>query len=105
MPPRLRQRLVAVNVSNRSLYRILGIDGGGGAQDTRERDAEAAEARLGRSAMTEHVVIISFVVFIAALTAFLGYLAYRIHRKSEKIEGITAAIYLQARRMLEQYRP
>jgi flagellar biogenesis protein FliO len=55
--------------------------------------------------MTEHVFMIAGLIFIACLTAFVGYLVYRVHRKSEQIEGITAAIYLQARRMLEQYRP
>ena len=49
--------------------------------------------------------MVGCLVFIAALTGFVGYLAYRVHPKSDQIEGITAAIYLQARRVLEQYRP
>ena len=55
--------------------------------------------------MTEHVFMIAGLIFIAAQTAFVGYLVYRVRRKSDQIEGITAAIYLQARRVLEQYRP
>jgi flagellar biogenesis protein FliO len=83
----------------------LDIDGGRGAQDTRERNAETAQARLGRSAVTEHVFMIGALIFIAATTLFVGYLVYRVHRKSDQIEGIIAAVYLQARRVLEQYRP
>jgi flagellar biogenesis protein FliO len=55
--------------------------------------------------VTEHAFMIGALTFIAALTAFVGYLVYRVHRKSDQIEGIIAAVYLQARRMLEQYRP
>ena len=55
--------------------------------------------------MTEHAFMIACLAFTAATTVFVGYLAYRVYRKSEQIEGITAAIYLQARRVLEQYRP
>jgi hypothetical protein len=35
---------------------------------------------------------------------FLGTLVYRTFRKSERIEGITAATYLEARKLLEQRR-
>jgi hypothetical protein len=87
------------------MYRILDVDGGGEAQDTRECDAETEEARFGRSAMTEHVFMIAGLVFIAAETGFVGYLAYRVYRKSEQIEGITDAAFLEARRVLSQYRP
>ena len=55
--------------------------------------------------MTEHAFMIAGLIIIAAETAFVGYLAYRVYRKSDQIEGITAAVYLQARRVLEQYRP
>ena len=55
--------------------------------------------------MTEHVFMIGALIFIAAMTLFVGYLVYRVHRKSDQIEGIIAAVYLQARRVLEQYRP
>ena len=54
--------------------------------------------------MTEHVFMIGALLFIAATTLFVGCLVYRVHRKSN-IEGIVAAVYLQARRELEQYRP
>ena len=55
--------------------------------------------------MTEHAFMIAGLVFIAAETGFVGYLAYRVYRKSEQIEGITAAAFLEARRVLSQYRP
>ena len=55
--------------------------------------------------MTEHVFMIGALIFIAATTSFVGYLVYRVHRKSDQIEDIVAAVYLQARRELEQYRP
>ena len=55
--------------------------------------------------MTEHAFMIGALIFIAATTLFVGYLVYRVHRKSDHIEGIVAAVYLQARRVLEQYRP
>ena len=55
--------------------------------------------------MTEHAFMIAGLVFIAAETGFVGYLAYRVCRKSEQIEGITAAAFLEARRVLSQYRP
>ena len=48
--------------------------------------------------------MIAGLIFIAAETSFVGYLAYLAWRKSQQIEGITAAVYLQARRFLEQYR-
>jgi hypothetical protein len=49
--------------------------------------------------------------FMAAMLGVIGlegliaiYLAYRVYRKSEHIEGLTAAVYLQARKTLEQLR-
>ena len=83
----------------------MDIDADHGAPDTYQRDAETAEARLGRSAVTEHIFLIGALIFIAAMTSFVGYLVYRVHRKSDQIEGVVAAVYLQARRVLEQYRP
>ena len=32
------------------------------------------------------------------------YIGYRVYRKSEQIEGVTAAIYLEARKILTQLR-
>jgi hypothetical protein len=55
--------------------------------------------------VTEHIFMIGALIFIAATTLIAAYLAYRVHRKSDHIEGIIAAVYLQARRVLEQYRP
>lgn len=54
--------------------------------------------------MTEHA-------FLAAMLAVVGleglialYIGYRVHKKSEHIEGVTAAIYLEARKILNQLR-
>ena len=55
--------------------------------------------------MTDHAFMIGALIFIAATTLFVGYLVYRVHRKSDQIESIVAAVYLQARCVLEQYRP
>ena len=55
--------------------------------------------------MTEHAFLIGALIFIAATTLFAGYLVYRVHRESDRIESIVAAVYLQARQVLEQYRP
>ena len=55
--------------------------------------------------MTEQAFMIGRLTIMVILTAFVGYLVYRVHRKSDQIEGIIAAVYLQARRVLEQYRP
>lgn len=32
------------------------------------------------------------------------YIGYRVYKKSEQIEGVTAAIYLEARKILSQIR-
>ena len=55
--------------------------------------------------MSEHAFMLACLAFIAAQVTFVGYLAYRVYRKSEQIEGITAAAFLEARRVLNQYRP
>lgn len=55
--------------------------------------------------MTEHVVMIVILVFVAAQVSFVGYLAWRAFRLSQQIEGITAATFLEARRVLTQHRP
>lgn len=58
--------------------------------------------------MTEHG-------FLAAMLAVVGlegvvaivvalYIGYRVYKKSEQIEGVTAAIYLEARKILSQTR-
>lgn len=58
--------------------------------------------------MSEHqfmiVMLIVAVLSLLVLGVFLGTLVYRTFRKSERIDGITAAIYLEARKLLEQRR-
>lgn len=55
--------------------------------------------------MTEHVLMIAILVFVVAQVSFVGYLAWRAFKLSQQIEGITAATFLEARRVLSQYRP
>jgi hypothetical protein len=49
--------------------------------------------------------------FLAVMLAVVGlegliaiYVAYLVYRKSERIEGVTAAVYLEARKILSQLR-
>lgn len=55
--------------------------------------------------MTEHVLMIAILVFVVLQVSFVGYLAWRAFRLSQQVEGITAATYLEARKVLSQYRP
>lgn len=41
---------------------------------------------------------------VLVLGLVLGSMAYRVYKKSEQIEGVTAAIYLEARKILAQIR-
>ena len=54
--------------------------------------------------MTEHwfLAVMLGVVGLEGLIAL--YIGYLVHRKSEQIEGVTAAIYLEARKILSQMR-
>lgn len=56
-------------------------------------------------AMIEHPLMIAILVFVVAQVSFVGYLAWRAFRLSQQIEGITAATFLEARRVLSQHRP
>ena len=55
--------------------------------------------------MSDHAILGAMLVFCMILTTFVGYLAWRAFRLSQQIEGMTAAVYLEARRALSQYRP
>ena len=61
-----------------------------------------------RDKMTEHgflAAMLTLVVFQVALTGLLlGYFTYRISRVLERVEGIGAATYLEARKILGQLR-
>lgn len=54
--------------------------------------------------VTEHAFMsaLLFLEFIGIV--FMGYLVYRVHRSAERIEGLTAATYLEARKALTQQR-
>jgi hypothetical protein len=52
--------------------------------------------------MTEHALMIAILVFVVTQVSFVGFLAYQ---SSKQIEGLTAATFLEARRVLSQYRP
>jgi len=52
----------------------------------------------------EHAVLAVVLAFVVLQVSFVGYLTYRVHRTSERIEGLTAATFLEARRVLTQSR-
>jgi hypothetical protein len=54
--------------------------------------------------MTEHTFHAVVLLLVASLNAWVGYLAYRVHRSAERIEGLTAATFLEARKALERSR-
>ena len=54
--------------------------------------------------MTEHFMI-GALIFIVAQVAFVGYLAYLAHRSSNEMEGLTAALYMEAREALRNDKP
>jgi hypothetical protein len=61
-----------------------------------------------RDTMTEHGFLAAMLTLVALLVALtgvvLGYLTYRISRVLERVEGIGAATYLEARKILGQLR-
>ena len=54
--------------------------------------------------MSEHAFFVVMLGFVALLTVIGLYLGYRVHRASERIEAITAATFLEVRRVLGQSR-
>lgn len=54
--------------------------------------------------MTEHWFLALMLALVALECLAALYLVYRVHRRSERIEGLTAAVYLEARKILEQSR-
>ena len=52
-----------------------------------------------------HVILALALGFLVGLSPLVAFVVSRVYRKSERIEGITAAIYLEAREVLSQYRP
>ena len=54
--------------------------------------------------MTEHWFLATMLFLVGLETAVSVYFAYRVFRKSEQLEGVTAAIYLEARKILSEVR-
>ena len=52
--------------------------------------------------MTEHWFLAAMLVIVAVQGVISLYIGYRVWRKSEPIEGLTAAVYLEARKILSQ---
>jgi len=56
--------------------------------------------------MTEHGFLATMLALVAfevvVLGVVLGYFTYRIFRKSERIEGVSAATFLEVRKVLSQ---
>ena len=52
--------------------------------------------------MTEHWFLAAMLVIVAVQGVISLYIGYRVWRKSERIEGLTAAVYLEARKILSQ---
>lgn len=52
--------------------------------------------------MTEHWFLAAMLGVVGLETLAAIYLAYRVYRMSERIEGLTAAVYLEARKILTQ---
>jgi ABC-type spermidine/putrescine transport system permease subunit II len=54
--------------------------------------------------MTEHWFMTAMLAFVVLQVAFVAVLAYKVFRRSERIEALTAATYLEARKALSQSR-
>lgn len=54
--------------------------------------------------MTEHWYLMTMLAVVALETAFVGVLTYKALRMSQRIEALTAATYLEARKALGQSR-
>jgi len=54
--------------------------------------------------MTEHWFMTVMLAFVVLQVAFVAILAYKALRRSERIEALTAATYLEARKALSQSR-
>ena len=56
------------------------------------------------STMSEHAFLAGVLGFVVLQVSFVGYLAYRAHRSAQQIEGLTAATFLEVRKVLGQSR-
>ncbi len=69
------------------------------------RIVDVAEGRRpgdNAAAMTEHWFLAAMLVIVAVQGVISLYIGYKVWRKSERIEGVTAAVYLGARKILSQ---
>ena len=57
-----------------------------------------------RTMMIEHGFLAAMLVLVGLEVVVLGYFAYRISRVLERVEGVGAATYLEARKVLGQSR-
>jgi hypothetical protein len=48
--------------------------------------------------------MVVMLALVAAMDVVALYILYLVFRKSERIEGVTAAVYLEARKILSQHR-
>jgi hypothetical protein len=73
----------------------------------RQNDVVGHQTEWRRSRVTEHwfaVVSLVMLFLVAAMDVVALYIFYLVVRKSDRIERVTAAIYLEARKILEQHR-
>ena len=54
--------------------------------------------------MSEHTLLAAMLVFVALLTVVGLYMGYLVHQTSQRLEGITAATFLEVRKVLSQHR-
>ena len=54
--------------------------------------------------MTEHAFLAAVLGFVVLQVSFVGYLTYKAYRSAQQIEGLTAATFLEARKILRQSR-
>ncbi len=54
--------------------------------------------------MSEHAFLAAMLAVVGLEAAWVGYMAYRAYRTSQQIEGISAAVYLEVRKILGQSR-
>ena len=64
----------------------------------------AANAGYLRSTMTEHAFLATMLAVDLIGLVVIGCMGFRVHQASQRIEGITAAVYLEARQALGRSR-
>jgi hypothetical protein len=79
------------------------------AVPARERGTEfaaltAARARWIIRTMVEHWFLAAMLAFVVLQVAAVAVIAHKVFRRSERIDALTAATYLEARKALSQSR-